>query len=171
MPALTACWPWGACVHLLQPPTQGQGCTAGPFSLVIGTGRCSCQEDFCQERTLLWACSHHPATLTRSECVAQGFQAACDFWRKLWQVTSLPGLPAPSPHPPPPRNDSAILLCVCHSGVSFRPGHYPYSPASTEQLQAIHYTAVSDIPNTSPGVHALVCRRPGMGSPRTILPG
>lgn len=126
-----------------------------------GQERCSCQEDFCQERTLPWALSHHPATLTRSECAAHGFQAACDFWRKLWQVTSLPGLPSPAPRQ---ERLSHSPLCVSFHGATLQAGSS--SPQPSLDRAAVGHPLHNLLRHSEhkPSVHVL-CPSPQDGLP------
>ena len=121
-----------------------------------GQERCSCQ-DFCEERTLLWARSHHPATLTQSECAAHGFQTACDFWRKLWQVTSLPGLPHPRP-PQLPRTTQPFSVCIipwCDTSVwviipTAKPRQSSCGPSITQPPQTFRTQAQRACPVSQP---------------------
>lgn len=111
--------------------------------------------------------SRHPATLTRSERVAHGFQAACDFWRKLWQVTSLPGLPAARP-----RGTTQPSFCVCHPMV--RPLGRVLIPTA-EPPQTSCGPSIAQPSQTFQTQAQRVCPRvptpPGWAPPRTVLPG
>ena len=133
-----------------------------------GQERCSCQ-DFCEERTLLWARSHHPATLTQSECAAHGFQTACDFWRKLWQVTSLPGLPPPAP--PNCQERLSHSLCVSFHGATLQSGSL--SPQPSLDRAAVGHPLHNLLRHSEhkPSVHVLCPNPPGWTPSRTLLPG
>ena len=105
--------------------------------------------------------SRHPATLTRSERVAHGFQAACDFWRKLWQVTSLPGLSPPAPQ----EQLSHPSVCVSSHGTTLQAGSLSPQPS-------LHRTAVGHPLHNclshskhKPSVCVLVSRHPQDGLP------